>query len=306
MDKETKKMFSNLCNSVDAMQAEIAALKNGATGSGKNPAGSHDSDLVSGISPLNKRRKTAPEGSDSEEDQEEEPFVDLRGNGGNGGSTKLVEMSEEEATFIEAAFKTKLKNSERVECAEKYGVPDLRWLKYPELDPVVAATIPTSSDRSASRLQNFWLDAANPLIYVLEKAEELELPSEVIVAIKAYLQLLGNASAQNTIDRRKAMLVQMSSQLKGFMGEADFKEAAPLLFGDNFATLDKETLDAAAALKKTLGNGDHEKQPQRDFYKSHSQKYGGRGGGSHYNSGQFKQRDGNPAAANLPSQRNDN
>ena len=40
--------------------------------------------------------------------------MDPRGNGGNRRSTKLVEMSEEVAAFIEAAFKTKIKNSERV------------------------------------------------------------------------------------------------------------------------------------------------------------------------------------------------
>ena len=56
----------------------------------------------------------------------------------------------------------------------------------PRAGPVVAASIPTTSqraDRTASRLQNFWLDAANLLVYVLEKADELELPAEVIVAI---------------------------------------------------------------------------------------------------------------------------
>jgi len=78
----------------------------------------------SNSSPPNKKRKTVLEGSDSEEDQEES-FVDLRGNGGTRESTKLVEMSKEAAAFIESAFKTKLKNSDRVECTEKYQVP---WL----------------------------------------------------------------------------------------------------------------------------------------------------------------------------------
>ena len=206
-------------------------------------------------------------------------------------------MSEEAAAFIETAFKMKLKNSDRVELAEKYGVPDSRWLKCLELDPVVAATIPTTSqraDRTASRLQNFWLDAANPLIYVLEKAEELELPPEVISAIQTSLQLMGNASAQNTIDWRKAVLTQMNTQLKALVRDADFKEAAPLLFGDNFASLAKERLEAAAALKKTLGN---EKLPRRDFQRGHSQKYWGRGGGSHYSSGQYKQRGWQPSTS---------
>jgi len=288
MDEETKKTFAALCSSVDAMKAEIATLKNGATNSGINPAGSQDSDIVSGTNPPNKRRRTTSE--DASDSEEEEP---LRGT----GSAKLVEVSEEAAAFIETAFKTKIKNSDRIERAEKFGVPDSRWLKCPELDPVVAATIPTTSqrvDRAASRLQNFWLDAANPLVYVLEKAEELELPAEVISAVQTSLQLLGNASAQSTIERRKAVLTQMNSQLKTLVRDADFKEAAPLLFGDNFATLAKERLEAAAALKRTLTT---EKQPRRDFQKGHSHKFRGRGGGSHYNGGQFEQRGWQPSSS---------
>ena len=53
--------------------------------------------------------------------------MDFRGR--SGGSAKLSEVSEEAAMFIEAAFKTKLKNFERLERAEKFGVPDSCWLK---------------------------------------------------------------------------------------------------------------------------------------------------------------------------------
>ena len=59
-------------------------------------------------------------------------------------------MSEEAAAFIETALKSKLKNTDRVEHAEKYGVLDSWWLKCPELDPVVAATIPMTSQRAES------------------------------------------------------------------------------------------------------------------------------------------------------------
>ena len=62
------------------------------------------------------------------------------------------------------------------------------------------------------------------------------------------------------------MLTQMNPQLKGLMRDNDFKDAAPLLFGDNFGALAKERLEAAAALKKTLGT---DKQPKRNFYKGH-------------------------------------
>ena len=66
------------------------------------------------------------------------------------------------------------------------------------------------------------------------------------------------------------------------MRDNDFKDAAPLLFGDNFGALAKERLKAAAALKKTLGT---DKQPKWNFLQGPLPKFWGCGGGSHYNSG---------------------
>ena len=76
-----------------------------------------NSDSVPSNNPRpSKRRKTISKAIDSGEDEVEELF---RSTGRNGRSTKLVDMSEETIAFIEATFKSKLKNTERVECAEK-------------------------------------------------------------------------------------------------------------------------------------------------------------------------------------------
>ena len=300
MDEESKKLLTGLCENVKAMQAEIEKLKTdrGATNSGSNSqAGSQNSDTVSGSDPPpTKRRKTGLEGASDDEDDEEE-VIDLRRT--SDGAEKLVQMSEEAAAFIETAFKSKLKNADRKSQAEKYGVPDSRWLKCPELDPVVGSTIPAAArrtDNGASRLQNYWLDAVNPLVYVLERAEELEIPSEVIGAIQTSLQLLGNASAHNTTARRKALLIQMNTRLKDLVRDPDFKDAAPMLFGEGFGTLAKERLEAATALSKTLGMD----KPRQDFYKGHPQRNRGRGGGSHYNGGHYnKQRRWQPGSSKI-------
>ena len=107
--EEMKKTIANLCSSaVQAMKVEIEMLKNGATDSGNNPAGSQNSDLVPSNNPPapSKRRKTVSEATDSSEDEardeEEEPPVNLHSTGGNGRSAKLVEMSEEATAIIEA------------------------------------------------------------------------------------------------------------------------------------------------------------------------------------------------------------
>ena len=126
-------------------------------------------------------------------------------------------MSEAASSSIEASFNAKLKNSDRLSHAEKFGVPDSRWLKCPDLDVVVSSTIPVAAcrtDRAASWLQNLWLDAVNLLVYVLEKAEELELPAEVIGPIQTSLQLLGKANSHNTAARRNSLLMQMNPGLR--------------------------------------------------------------------------------------------
>ena len=122
-------------------------------------------------------------------------------------------------------------------------------------------------------------------MYVLKRAEKLELPTEVIGPIQTSLQLLGNANAHNTVAHRKALLTQMKPRLKDLVRDWDFKDAAPMLFGENFGTLARERLEAAAALTKTLGI----EKPHLDFHKGHSQRNKGRRGGAHY-SGYYKQR----------------
>ena len=125
---------------------------------------------------------------------------------------------------------------------------------------------------------------------MLEKVEELELPVEVIGPIQTSLRLLGNANSHNTAARRNSLLMQMSPCLKELLRDKDFKESAPMLFGENFGSLAKERLEAAAALTKTLSMD----KPRSDFHKGRSQKQKGRGGGSHY-SGHYKQRGWQPS-----------
>lgn len=142
------------------------------------------------------------------------------------------------------------------------------------------------ADRSASRLQQFWLDATSLLVNILERAEELYLPPEAIGAIQTALQLMGNANQHNSIAHRNALLTQLNPQLKQLVEDIDFKEAPPLLFGENFGTLAKERIEAAAALTKTLGLD----KSRQGFQKSHPQRNRGCGGGSQHSSHYNRQR----------------
>ena len=254
-------------------------------------ADSQSSDIVSGNGPTKKRKRTSEDEIESEDEDEEFDAGDTE--------TELYQLSEAAGAFIETTFKSKLDNATRKACAMKYGVPESRWLKCPKLDPVISTTVSTSArqaDQSASRLQQFWFDATNPLVSVLERAEELSLPAEAIVAIQTSLQLMGNANQHNSIARRNALLMQLNPQLKQLVEDVDFKKAPPFLFGENFGTLAKERIEEAAALTKTLS--------RQGFQKSHPQGNRSHGGGSQY-SGRYNRHRGwqaNAGKANNPKQ----
>jgi len=63
------------------------------------------------------------------------------------------------------------------------------------------------ANQAANCLQQFWLDTISPLVYMLEKTEELTLPPEAIGAIQTSLQLMGNANQQNSTACRNALLL---------------------------------------------------------------------------------------------------
>ena len=159
---------------------------------------------------------------------------------------------------------------------------DSRWIRCAKIDPAVTVNVPPAArtaDRAAGRLQQFWLDAVNPLVLILERAEELEVPKEVIGGIQTALQLLGNANYHHYTACRQALLLQLNPKLKQLVSDADFKDSALYLFGENFGTLAKERLEAAEALKKETSS---DKGHHQSFQRSHPQKNSGRRGGSQF------------------------
>jgi len=81
------------------------------------------------------------------------------------------------------------------------GILDSWWIQCAKLYPANLPPETRSADRAACRIQNFWLDTANPLIFLLERAEELNLPPKAIQGIQNSLQLMGNANYQHSMDR---------------------------------------------------------------------------------------------------------
>jgi len=125
---------------------------------------------------------------------------------------------------------------------KRIGVPNYDQIRCPKLDEVMKAVLPTDAikaDGYLSRLQQFWLDAVAPLAAILESAEAGELTNEKAVAsAQAALYLMGNAHQQTAQERCKKLLLRLNPSLK-FMAnkKKNFNSSAPMLFGEEFATL---------------------------------------------------------------------
>jgi len=88
-------------------------------------------------------------------------------------------------------------------------------------------------------------------VLTLEWAKELNFPPDAISTIQTSLQLMSNTNYHTTVAHKNAILMQLNPHLNRPFSDVDFKNAAPLLLGENFGTVAKEQLDAATALKKT-------------------------------------------------------
>ena len=192
----------------------------------------------------------------------------------------LIPVSEVVSAFLEEAFGTKLENKVRVAKAKAQGTHNSQWIRCSKINPVVmvnATPAARMADRVASQLQQFWLDAASPLVIFLEKAEVLDLPKEVINTIQMALQLMGNANYHYSTARRQALVLQLNPKLKQLFPDGDFRDAALYLFGDNFGRMAKKHLEAADKLKKGISS---DNRGQQGFQRSHPQRNSGCGGGS--------------------------
>ena len=266
-------------------------LKRGTTHSGLNPQSSSGTQQSDGNDLAG---DNLPPGKKPRIEEEEDPATDEESEEWEDTQVPLLTLSDAASAFLETTFGSKLDNKARVAKAKGQGTPNSRWIRCAKIDPVVTANVPPTvrtADRAASRLQQFWLDAVNPLVLILEKAEELELPNEVIGGVQTALQLLGNANYHHSTARRQALMLQLNPKLKQLVSDADFKDAAPYLFGENFGTLAKEHLEAAEALKKAASSdkghqlkkaGSSDKGHHWGFQRSHPQKNSGRGGGSQF------------------------
>ena len=213
----------------------------------------------------------------------------------NGSSFKL---SEEGEAFLETACGSRLEYKSRKPKMAKYGVPDTKWTICPSLPPVVEATLPKDAvkeDKVAFRTQEMYMEAMVPLVSLLDQADREDFTiREAIPMIQSALVLLGDAVHHQSSLRRTELMKHLNPQLQSLMKDADFKGAQPFLFGEDFGEKAKAKLEAAAALKKTIGPSAN-RLKQSGFRPSHPHKtnWGHQGGKLHnYGPGKPKKKQG--------------
>ena len=185
-------------------------------------------------------------------------------------TSRLFNVSENTDKLLRESFLKAIPNPTRKQLREKHGDPRCPPTKVPKLDKMVRDRMSQGTvklDRSLARLQALCVDAAGPLAMLLEQAEQGQLSMERSVTLaKLALRFVGNASVQISRERRKRAIEEMNSKLVELAEkDAIYEEAAPMLFGDQFAKEAKEREDQLRALDRATNRSTHF-QRQQNFH----------------------------------------
>ena len=98
-----------------------------------------------------------------------------------------------------------------------------------------------------------------------------------MAVVRTAVELIGNANANMSHLRRERVVSDLNKALLPIVGDdANFKEAAPLLFGTEFAKKGKELVDQVKAMRSTIARKPERKPP---FFRGGPPNNRGGGGG---------------------------
>ena len=151
----------------------------------------------------------------------------------NASEGEKSKLSTTTAKIVEEAFSCSLPNDKRRNIKRKQPVPDTPYTKCPKLDNTVQSKLPKpakDADRASARIQT------------LESARKGTLNTkEAAESAQQALKLLGNASANISMDRRRKATQHLNAELTTLVDdEESFRDATPMLFGKNFDQRAKE------------------------------------------------------------------
>ena len=160
-------------------------------------------------------------------------------------TTKLVEVSEKTGKFLRKKCTRRLPNTERKELWDHYPLPKVPATRTPQLDPSMKPKASSNAmDKSLAKVQTLVLDLLAPLTCLMEAHHNILDHKEVIQAVRATIQLVGNANAHLSHLRRESVISDFNKSLLPIVGDAkSFSEAAPFLCGTEFAKKGKEMVE---------------------------------------------------------------
>lgn len=155
----------------------------------------------------------------------------------------LIQVSESTQKVIKAAFGMQLRNPARLQVRKSYPFPAIEDTRCPKLDRVLKQNLTKDvkdTDASASEPQILTLDAAAPLVHILEEAQRGTLTTKMAV---------GGAGVYLSPYRVMRLHTRRATEKAGTegpkqrpttscRGQEAFRRVAPLLFGNDFEKKD--------------------------------------------------------------------
>ena len=193
--------------------------------------------------------------------------------------TRIAEVTSETHTLLKDKCSMRAKNDKRLKSRNTYSLPKVEATKTPKLDGFMRPEISSQAktfDCQIQRLQSFVLDAVAPLTSIVEANAKGETVShkQAVNTATAAIELVGNASTQMSHFRRTRIITGMNKTLLPLLDEdKNFKEAAPFLFGPEFAQKFKDLIDQVKAMRSSV----RDPKPSAQFFRTFPPN--GRGGG---------------------------
>ena len=180
---------------------------------------------------------------------------------------KVVEVSEKTSKFLREKCTRRVSNAERKYLRDRYQLPKVPATRTPQPDPFMkpeASTAAKALDKQLAKVQTLLLDTLAPLTSVVESHNKGEAfdQKETLLAVKTTIQLVGNVNAHLSHLRRERIISDVNKSLLPVVGDdSNFEEAAPRLFGTEFAKKGKEMVDQVKAMRSTISKKQERKPP---------------------------------------------
>ena len=195
---------------------------------------------------------------------------------------QLVEVSKYTRNLLYSKCTRSVPNEKRRRIKGQYPQPKVAATRTPKLDDSFKQILPAAArtmDKDLARIQTFVLDAVSPLVSLLEaettgKSITLE---DAKAATTAALELVCNASARISRLRREKACIHLKKEVQPLAQRDElFGDAAPYLFGPEFAQKSKEQVEQMRAIQAVV-------PPKKPFFRAGPpENRGGYSQGSYY------------------------